>query len=63
MFNSVSFYEDTKNFEAYLLIKQRILDECRDQLQQLLLQQLDQRYISGCNTYELMAILSSVPRA
>ena len=60
---NVATYEETKDFEVYLLIKHRILDEYRDHVQTLLLQQLEHTYVSGGTNYALMDILTQSPRA
>lgn len=57
MNDTLSRYEETKQFELYLLVKNRILSECQQALQVTLLQQLDKCYVTGGNNEELLSIL------
>jgi len=54
MYNAFPTHQETKSFEQYLIIKHRIVNECKNGIQQTLLQKLDQAY----QTWEdLMSIL------
>lgn len=44
MYNAFPTHQETKSFEQYLIIKHRIVNECKNGIQQTLLQKLDQAY-------------------
>ena len=55
-YNSVQDYQNVKEFEAYLLIKQRIEHECKRWVQELL-SLLKSVYCSGGKEEDLMQVL------
>lgn len=57
MHDALKMHEETKQFEAYLLIKSRIENECKNGVKSALLQKLDQKYLAGEKTHDLMEVL------
>jgi len=44
MYDALKMHKETKQFEAYLLIHNRITNECKNGIKDALLQKLDQAY-------------------
>ncbi len=57
MYDALKMHEETKYFETYLLIQNRIKDECSDCIKNALLQKLDQKYLAGSKAHDLMEVL------
>ena len=57
-YNAVQDYQDIKQFESYLLIKQRIENECKRWVHQIL-SLLKSVYTSGGTENDLMEVFKS----
>lgn len=57
MYDALKMHEETKQFEAYLLIQKRIKDECTNGIRKTLLQKLTKLYKTGGNEEDLMKVL------
>jgi len=58
MYDALKMHKETKQFEAYLLIHNRITNECKNGIKDALLQNLDQAYQKWD---DLMTVLQSMP--
>jgi|GEM_PF-1996898 len=57
MYDALKMHEETKQFETYLLIQNRIQNECKNGIRETLLQDLAKLYKAGGKENDLMKIL------
>lgn len=57
MYDALKMYEETKEFETYLLVQNRITSECKNGLKNVLLQKLDQKYLAGEDVMEVLRMM------
>jgi hypothetical protein len=56
-YNALQEYQETKNFESYLLIRHCIEKECRSGILDALIEKLTKVYQAGGKEDELMVVL------
>lgn len=57
MYDALKMHEETKQFETYLLIQNRIQNECGNRIKKTLLQKLATLYKAGGKEDDLMKVL------
>ncbi len=57
MYDALQMHAETKEFETYLLVQNRIINECKNDLKHALLQKLDQKYLAGEDVMEVLRMM------
>ncbi len=57
MYDALKMHEETKEFEAYLLVQNRIINECSTSIKDALLQKLDQKFLAGEDIMEVLRMM------